>query len=63
MKRVIENFTQIGSIKDAKHTERPNISRSNINIDGVGESPRNSLQRILAKDMCQYAFKVQVMEE
>ena len=38
MKRVIEKFTETGSIGDAKHIGRPKTSHSNVNIETVSKS-------------------------
>ncbi|GFS86294.1 52 kDa repressor of the inhibitor of the protein kinase [Nephila pilipes] len=49
LKRVIEKFRHTGSIGDAKHTDCPKASRSNITTkvvrENVGGSPGTSIRR------------------
>ena len=64
---------------DAKYTGRPKTSRSNVNIEAVRENvgenlgtsihgqelqiSRSSLQRILTKDLCLRAYKIQLTQQ
>ena len=38
VKRLIEKFREVGSVGEAKHTDRPKTSCSNVNVEAVHES-------------------------
>ena len=81
VKRLIKKFREVGSVGDAKHTDRPKTSCSNVNVEAVCESvtensrtpirrcgqelqiTRSSLQRILTKDLCLHAYKIQLVQQ
>ena len=49
VKRLIEKFREVGSVRDVKHTGRPKTSCSNVNVEAVRESvaenPRTPIRR------------------
>lgn len=78
VKRFIEKFRVTGSVGDAKHTSHPKTSCPNVNSQqSVGDNPgtsiwrrgqelqfsRSSLQRIVTKDMCLYAYSIQLTQQ